>query len=280
MDVDHAPIMAKSVPFPTALAYRELVPLVLAAGSMLDQTPSSMIDAAADAGFDGVGLRLSAPRGDAQYVADTTKVRTHALDRGVVIHDVEVHRIGTDTDPTPLLERAAAIGALALLVVSDATDRSRTIEGVGELVAIARSYGVRIGLEYMAWTDPATPSEAVSIASDTGCEIVVDLLHHVRIGGGTGELDEIVRSGSLGWVQICDGAARSPEDGDLVREARHGRLLPGHGALPLRELLAAVPSGTTVSVEVQSDVLQRTPPAERARLLHDAARSVVQGPTT
>lgn len=261
-------------------AYREAVPLVLAAGSMLDQTPSVMIDAAADAGFDGVGLRLSSPGGEPHGVADIEATRRHARDRGVVIHDVEVHRIGTDTDPAGIVERAAAIGAGALLVVSDATDRSLTVDGVGELVAIARSYGVRIGLEYMAWTDPATPSAAVSIASDTGCEIVVDLLHHVRVGAGARALDEIVRSGSLGWVQICDGPMDAPEDDDLIREARHGRLLPGDGALPMRELLAIVPAGTTISVEVQSDVLQRTPPAERARLLHDAARSVISGLAT
>jgi hypothetical protein len=58
-------------------------------------------------------------------------------------------------------------------------------------------------------------------------------------------------------------------------EARHGRLTPGTGILPLRALLARVPAAVTISVEVQSDDLLALSPGERARLLHDAATAVL-----
>ena len=61
---------------------------------MLDIGASALIDAAADAGFDGVGLRLSGQHA----VADLAMLRQHADDRGMTIADVEVHRITADTD--------------------------------------------------------------------------------------------------------------------------------------------------------------------------------------
>jgi sugar phosphate isomerase/epimerase len=104
--------------------------------------------------------------------------------------------------------------------------------------------------------------------------VIVDLLHHVRIGAGAAELHDLVASGRLGWVQLCD-APLAPLS-DLVHEARNERRPPGEGELPLRELLQVVPDGTTCSVEVQSDVLAgRTTPAERAVLLATTARRVL-----
>lgn len=242
---------------------------------MLDHSPSVMIDAAAAAGFDGVGLRLSSPVTDAHGVADVTATKHQAADRGIVIHDVEVYRIGSGEDPSPLVERAAAVGAAALLVVSDSDSRAETVDGIGRVVQIARPHGLRVAVEYMAWTDPSNPTDAVSIALDTGSDVVVDLLHHVRVGAGARELEAVVSSGTLAWVQICDGPAHAPADGDLIHEARHGRLVPGAGDLPLDELLACVPDDVVISVEVQSTELARIDPGDRARLLSETSRAVI-----
>jgi sugar phosphate isomerase/epimerase len=252
------------------------MPLVLAAGSMLDHPPAAMIDAAAAAGFDGVGLRISNPATAAHAVTDPGVVRRHADRCGVAIHDAEVFRIGTDDDPARLVERAAAVGAVAMLVVSDTGVRSETTAGVASLVELADRHGIRVALEYMAWTDPSGPLDAVSIAQETGCVVVVDLLHHIRVGAGVTELRAVVDSGTLGWVQLCDAELAAPAD--LIHEARHRRLVPGAGALPVAELLACVGADVTISVEVQNDALLEVSPIERASLLHDAARSVIAAP--
>ena len=139
---------------------------------------------------------------------------------------------------------------------------------------LARPLGIRIGLEYMAWTYPSDPLGAIEIAGRSGCVIVVDLLHHTRVGAGPDELEAIVASDLLGWVQLCD-AGPAPALDRLVDEARHRRLAPGTGTLALRSLLDHLPNDVTVSVEVQSDDLLRLGPRERARLLHDAATTVL-----
>jgi hypothetical protein len=59
----------------------------------------------------------------------------------------------------------------------------------------------------------------------------------------------------------------------LIREALHGRLLPGEGELPLDRLLAAVPE-VPISFEVRSAWLRDTfpDPVERARAVLASVR--------
>jgi sugar phosphate isomerase/epimerase len=246
---------------------------MLAAGSMLDLSPDALIDVAAAAGFDGVGLRLSGEHA----AGDPRELARRAARRGIVIFDAEVHRVSASaTDPEPLLRAAATAGAEALLVVSDLPDRDRTMGELHGLATACRSWGLRLGLEYMAWTTPSDPMDAIAMADGVGCELVVDVLHHVRVGAGRAELDAVVASGRLGWVQLCDASPAVPEGpGALIHEARHGRVPPGAGGLPLGELVARIPDDVTISVEVQSDELRALAPLERATLLHDASRSVL-----
>jgi sugar phosphate isomerase/epimerase len=249
--------------------------LILAAGSMLDQPATTLIDAAAVAGFDGVDLRLSGEHGGAPLA----ELRQHAERAGLAIFGAEVYRISTDaSNLEPLLDAAAAVGAETVLVVSDHPSRTTTMTALAALAGECAARQLRLGLEYMAWTNPSGPLDAINIANEVGCELLVDVLHHVRVGAGVDELDAIVESGRLGWVQICDAPLAAPggsEHAALVHEARHGRMLPGHGKLPVRELIARLPADVTISVEVQSQALLKVPPIERARLLHDAAWSVL-----
>jgi sugar phosphate isomerase/epimerase len=246
--------------------------LILAAGSMLDQPAEVLIKAAAAAGFDGVGLRVS----HEHAVSDPADTRRCAERAGLSIHDTEVHRISlNDSDPAELIEQSAALGAKAMLAVSDLSDHRATMEAVRDLTHRCEQHGVRLALEYMAWTTPSDPVVALEIASETGCVLVVDLLHHVRVGAGITELQAIVESGTLGWVQLCDAPLTAPSLDRLVHEARHGRMCPNHGELPLTDLLACLRDGVTISVEVQNDAQLDIAPIERAQFLHDGARSLL-----
>lgn len=246
--------------------------LVLAAGSMLDTAAETMIRAAADAGFDAVGLRVTGPH----WSGSGATLRHLAGDLGVTVHDAEVIRIGDpSTEPGRLIDRAVDIGARSLLVVSDLPDPDATVDHLGRIVDECRAAELTVGLEYMAWTTPSTPDAAIEAARTTGCVVVVDVLHHTRVGADTDALRRIVEADVLGWVQLCDAAARY--DGDLVVEARHRRRPPGAGALPLHDLLEVVPIDIPISVEVQSDRLATIPPAERAALLAEATRAVLGG---
>jgi sugar phosphate isomerase/epimerase len=250
--------------------------LVLAAGSVLDATVEQLVDIAATAGFAGVGLRPGA-----ELLEDhrrLTALRRRAEDSGVWIHDLEVIRIGPETEASlagRLIEAACVLDAHAVLVVSDLIDPAATVDQLARIAQDCRSAGVVAGLEYMAWTMPASPIQAAEFAERTGAVVVVDVLHHHRVGAGIAEMRSVVSSGRLGWVQVCDAAYEAPPD--LLHEARHDRLLPGQGELALADLLSQVPAETIISVEVQSDRLaaEMDAPA-RARMLHRAASELMQ----
>jgi len=255
---------------------------------MLDHDAATLVGAAAVAGFDAVGLRLSAEHGLATP-GQVDEIRLMVEDLGISIHDVEVIRVDAtwETAGRPpdiaraLLETAAGIGATNILVVSDLPARQATSEAVAALVDEAAAFGLTIGLEYMAWTTPATPADALTMAVDTGCRVIVDVLHHHRVGAGTTELDLLAASDRLAWLQICDAADARVIDLDdfdrdgLIHEARHGRLPPGRGVLPLTELVAVTPAATAISVEVQSDELLGLDPEDRARLLATTTRALL-----
>jgi sugar phosphate isomerase/epimerase len=103
--------------------------------------------------------------------------------------------------------------------------------------------------------------------------LLVDALHLARSGTSPKQLG----SARIGYVQICDAPIAGPVDeASLAIEARHRRLLPGHGELPLTDLIEAVAEGVPMSVEVQSDELVRTTsPERRAAMAMAAARQVI-----
>lgn len=262
-----------------ARGYARRVPLILAAGSALDADPFELAVAAAAAGFEGLGLRLS----DQHRLADPVGFRRHAERLGLRLHDAEVIRLGSGIDPQPLIEAAAAAGAAAVLAVSDTGDRDATVGGVGRLVERCDRLGLVVGLEYMAWTDPSSPEEAVAISVATGCVVVVDALHHVRVGADRTRLEAVIESGCFGWLQLCDAGERPAQTSALVTEARHQRRAPGDGTLPLTHLLAAfgptdrADVGHVISVEVQNDELLAMSLTRRAAMLHETADRVLAG---
>ena len=61
----------------------------------------------------------------------------------------------------------------------------------------------------------------------------------------------------------------------LIREARTGRLLPGEGALPLRELVAALPPDVPLAIEAPCRQTADLPALERARRAYRALTALL-----
>ncbi|MPY76882.1 MAG: hypothetical protein GEU87_21820 [Alphaproteobacteria bacterium] len=114
--------------------------------------------------------------------------------------------------------------------------------------------------------------------SKSGCanaSILVDALHFSRSGGLPSDIAGVDAS-LFRYAQICDAAAVIPsEPGDLIREARTGRRLPGEGALPLRDLVAALPAAIPLAIEAPVRATADLPPLERAQRAYRSMRALL-----
>jgi sugar phosphate isomerase/epimerase len=169
----------------------------------------------------------------------------------------------------PALEAGAALGASTFSVVGVDPDRARLTATLARLAAAA-PYGVRPTLEPISYQPVSRVADAAAVARAAGAAVLLDALH-IRRGGST--LDDVraLESSLVPCIQLCDGPLATPEtlelpaalplgmtaDGSVLQvEARALRQVPGEGEFPLAELLAAVPAGTPISVEVPNAGLQ------------------------
>lgn len=249
----------------------------LASGVLPEFTPVRMAAAAADSGFRAVGLWVDVQTWDAGV---TREVRRIIAGAGLTVLDAEVIWIQPGPlDPAHLriIDIAAEIGAANLLVVSSDADLDATADKFAALVDHAAPAGIRVSLEFGAFTEIKSLAMALDVIErsarpDAG--LLIDPLHLARTGGLPADLVG-VSARRLPYAQFCDAAAAGPSVSDvkaIIDEAVDGRLLPGQGALPLAELLGVLPAGIPLSVELRSKALRDNwpDPAERARVLRRA----------
>ncbi len=249
--------------------------------TLLQVSPADLVSLAAEAGFDAVSLRIApaSPGEDpwpmspgSRMLAETVR---RLMDTGVSVLGVEAIRLDAAAGPArweATLESAARLDARYVSAMSDDHELSRLSDRFRELSGLARSFGIRPVIEFMAYKPVRTLSAAVQIASrSSGGGVLIDALHFQRCGADLQQLRHVDAS-LLTYVQLCDAPLNPPvglpvpdklprhqptEGGDLALEARTSRLLPGEGELPLVELLTAVPPGTPVAVEAPCLALSR-----------------------
>ena len=254
-------------------------PLFLAAGTVLDAPPHQAIAAAADAGFDGLGLRLDP---DTIGDSDLARIRTQLQVTGLALFDLEVIRLGAPTSPGAvrrLVQVGAELGARWILTVSLYPEFAQTVAELAEVAQAAKSAGMGIALEFMRFTEIDTldaASRAVRACGASNVGVLVDALHLSRSGGTCTQLAQVDAS-LLAYAQLCDAPLTGPATAHgLADEARHSRLMPGHGELALAQFVSALPPDLPVAVEVQSDALRNTlDPSARARLAFATATDVL-----
>jgi sugar phosphate isomerase/epimerase len=262
--------------------------LALAQLTVLGASPLDTIDAAADAGFDAVTLRIADGTDAANPLLDDPVLRARAAarlrERGVSLLDVEVIRLRPDGPAAPvpaLLDAAAQLGARHVLVVGQDPDLDRTADAFAALSVQAAEHGVRAVLEFMVFNSVATLADAWAIvdAADPSAGVLVDPLHLARSGGAPDEVAALAaRAPSrFPYAQLCDAPAVAPGSGRraLFDEAVADRRLPGDGALPLGALLAALPPATPLSLEVPTPAFAGLGARERARRTMAAARGAL-----
>lgn len=257
--------------------------LSLAALTVLELSPVEMVRCAAEAGYSHVGLRLlpATPDEPVWDVVGDTPLRRELVrtltDTGVQALDVEILRLKPDTgvrDHLVLLETGARLGARHLLVAGNDPVESRLTARFAALCELAAPFGLSIDLEPMPWTDARDVTQAARIVERAGqpnAGVLIDPIHFDRAGNHASQIAALAPE-RLAYLQFCDAPAARPTGLDeLLRQARSERLLPGEGGLDLRGILAAVPAGAPLSLEIP---MQRRglAPLARARLALEATR--------
>jgi sugar phosphate isomerase/epimerase len=265
-------------------------PISLAHLTVLDTTPPELIEVAAAAGFRTVGIRLTATPSvgvppydclrDGPVLRDTL-ARLAAT--GVSVLDTEFLRFEPDRPasvPEGFLEVSARLGAKNVLVMSAEPDEARTLERFGDLCDRAAQYGLQVCLEFAVYTGVRTLADAarmVAASKRPNASVLIDALHFSRSGGMPAHVRQ-VDPALHRYAQICDAGPDMPAPTDtpaLIREARTGRLLPGEGVLPLRELVAALPPGIPLAIEAPCRATAELPAVERAKRAHRALAALV-----
>jgi sugar phosphate isomerase/epimerase len=255
--------------------------LSLAAGTVLGFPPAAVIDAAAAAGFGGVGLRWQQPGLPDPRVDD---VRSTIDASGLVLLDLEVVRLQPGVPVgsfRPLADVAAVLGARFLLAVSHHPDPARTADELAAVADWCAGSGVTVAVEPMRFTAVPTFRAASALVRGLGRDDVVVLVDplHLHRGGETPAVLTEPGSAPIGYAQLCDALLAPPgvpDDLDaLAHEARHARLFPGDGELPLADMLAALPADLPCTVEVQNDGWAGVDARGRAREAMRTARRVL-----
>lgn len=256
--------------------------------TVLPCSPLEQVDAALDAGFQAIGLRLLPVLAtDVDVMSDGGLQRAlerHIAASGLEVLDIEVVRVDPQLDVeaiAPALEFAGGLGARWLAATSAtradyrAEDEPEVVRRLAELCEAAARRGLGVMLEFMPSRGIGTLEHAVRIVTAVGhpdLTLTIDALHFYRSGATAHALHGIDPQ-RLGCVQLCDGPATPPTD--LAQEARYERLYPGEGDFPLGDLMAALPSDLPVSVEAPSRSRAHLSVTERSRESASCARRLL-----
>jgi sugar phosphate isomerase/epimerase len=254
--------------------------------TMLSCSPPQLIEIAARAGYDFVGLR-PIPVGAAdepmhplatdRKLFELTKA---ALERtGVQLLDIEVARIVKEARPSDYLaamEAAARLGGRHVLSSVWCDDPPFARDFFAELCDLAKQFDLTVDLEFVTWSGVRTLDEAVAILQATAREnagVVVDMLHFDRCHADLGVLRALPR-GWFHFVQICDAPGKySTDREELIRIGREARLYLGEGGIDVAAILPCLPA-RPLSIEIPNTrKLASLGPEQYARLCIETAKS-------
>ncbi|WP_407495909.1 sugar phosphate isomerase/epimerase family protein [Pseudooceanicola sp. MF1-13] len=235
--------------------------LSLAHLTAIDLPPPDLIRAAADAGFDDVGLRLirvtetspGYPLMDDPAMMCAT--RGALRETGIGAHDIEFVKIEPDTDIAALdrfLDAGAELGAKEVITAPYDADLSRLADRLAELEERAVGRGLGVVLEFFPWTVVPSLEAAIKVVTAAGPKIGIlpDSLHFDRSDSQLETLAAL-QPERLRFAHLCDAPVHPPySTEDLLFAGRAERLPPGEGGINLTAFLDAMPPDLPLAVEV------------------------------
>lgn len=248
----------------------------------LNLTPPAFIEAAAQAGFEGVGLRLLRVTDDSpgyplmSEYSMMRATRAAMVATGLSVFDIEFIKITPTTKPDDhcaMLDAGAALGAGHVITAAYDPDLSRMADTLGRLAELATQRGLGTVLEFFPWTSVPDARTALSIVRQAGPKVGVlpDSLHVDRSSTTLSDLATIPVD-RLPFAHICDALVRPPySTEDLLRTARQDRLPPGEGEIDLLGYLNALPPDLPMAAEIP--MAARMDRDGAAKVLMDVAKA-------
>jgi sugar phosphate isomerase/epimerase len=278
-----------SAPWPISADRSLQLPLVVSSYTLGTEVPfRDRVEAAAAAGFDGIGLRAENFWDAASAGLDGVAMSEIARDAGVQILEVEyITAWGTAADRDDAqrrkeetvftMARAFGVGHLNTGIIEKLPIET-IVEAFAELCDRAGD-DLTIALEFMPYSgvpDLATAWRVLREANRTNSALIVDVWHWARAGMMATDLD-LIPADRIVSVQLCD-VLRTPME-PMRSESLGHRLPPGDGhgdAVGLvRALQARDVRPQLVAVEVISDELVAKGVDHAARTVATAARKVL-----
>jgi sugar phosphate isomerase/epimerase len=280
-----------SAPWPISADRSLQLPLVVSSYTLGTEVPfRDRVEAAAAAGFDGIGLRAENFWDAASAGLDGVAMSEIARDAGVQILEVEyITAWGTAADRDDAqrrkeetvftMARAFGVGHLNTGIIEKLPIET-IVEAFAELCDRAGD-DLTIALEFMPYSgvpDLATAWRVLQEANRRNSALIVDVWHWARAGMMAADLDS-VPADRIVSVQLCD-VLRTPME-PMRTESLGYRLPPGEGygdAVGLvRALQASGVRPQLVAVEVISDELVARGVGHAANTVATAARKVLAG---
>jgi sugar phosphate isomerase/epimerase len=250
--------------------------------TILDVQPPELVTIAAELGLPYVSLWTQLPlKADLPLVTEDNKAETlrRMRDTGVKLGNMECFNLTPELvseDFRPAVALGAELGATSLVAINAwDPEPARASDNFAALCRIAAEFSMKANVEFISMGKVRTLDDAIAFV--TGCGepnvgITVDFLHLIRTGGTAADMRRVDPK-LIGYVQICDGPAGLARE-EWNNEGFEQRQIPGEGEFPLADLIAAVPEGITIGVEVPHKALREAgvSAAERARRAVDGTR--------
>jgi sugar phosphate isomerase/epimerase len=228
----------------------------------INLSPPELIRVAFRTGYKTVGLRLIAVTADSPgypLMSDPALMRdTKAAiaETGVGVMDIEFVKITPVIDiPAlePFVATGAELGARYVITAPYDPDLARLADRLGAMSDLCSRHGMRAILEFFPWTDVPNLSAAAAVVAATNrpdCGILLDTLHYARSHSTSADFAGIPAS-RFPFVHVCDApAGTSWTRAQLFHAGRVERLPPGEGGIDIKGILAHLPPGTPIALEV------------------------------
>jgi sugar phosphate isomerase/epimerase len=200
-------------------------------------------------------------------------------DTGVRIGLAEGFRAASDHDVSEFagdLDLFAELGALRLNAICMENDMGLAVDQLGKLADMAIARGMLFTIEFFPSEGINSFERALEVVDGIGrdkAKVLLDTMHFFRTGGTLAKL-EAAGIDVVGYVQLADSPDTPPDDSYFIKSL-FARDVPGEGALPLRELVAALPADMPISVEVpRLDAMRAMGARAHTARVIDAARAL------